>query len=139
MEHLRLRSEDGGFKATGIVLGVQNGVVPFRFRYQIKCDQAWRTRKVVLESHTLHERLERTLRSDGVGRWRDESQTAVPALDGCLDIDISATPFTNMLAIRRLDLKRAATTVVSPAKTGSSAPIVVAGAADHSTARRAPP
>jgi len=29
----------------------------------------------------------------------------VPALDGCIDVDISATPFTNTLPIRRLGLK----------------------------------
>jgi hypothetical protein len=28
----------------------------------------------------------------------------VPALDGCLDVDLSATPFTNTLPIRRLAL-----------------------------------
>ena len=28
----------------------------------------------------------------------------MPALDGCLDVDLSATPFTNTLPIRRLAL-----------------------------------
>jgi hypothetical protein len=28
---------------------------------------------------------------------------ALPSLDGCLDVDLSATPFTNTLPIRRLN------------------------------------
>jgi hypothetical protein len=38
------------------------------------------------------EKLE--LESDGLGRWSNDSGT-IPELDGAIDIDISATPFTN--------------------------------------------
>jgi hypothetical protein len=36
------------------------------------------------------------------GRWTDEQDNPLPEFDGCIDIDISATPFTNTLPIRRL-------------------------------------
>ena len=42
--------------------------------------------------------------ADGAGRWTTASGDALPVLDGCIDVDISATPFTNTLPIRRLAL-----------------------------------
>jgi len=45
------------------------------------------------------------LRSDGAGQWTGADGTALPEFDGCIDIDISATPFTNTLPIRRLILQ----------------------------------
>jgi hypothetical protein len=44
------------------------------------------------------------LMSDGAGRWRDAGGLALPELDGAIDVDLSVTPFTNTLPIRRLDL-----------------------------------
>jgi hypothetical protein len=42
--------------------------------------------------------------SDGTGRWRNAGGPALPDLDGAIDVDLSVTPFTNTLPIRRLDL-----------------------------------
>jgi uncharacterized protein len=44
------------------------------------------------------------LLADGEGRWKRRGGEPVPELDGCIDVDISATPFTNTLPIRRLGL-----------------------------------
>jgi uncharacterized protein len=44
------------------------------------------------------------LRSNGEGNWKTPDGRTVPELDGCLDVDISVTPFTNTLPIRRLGL-----------------------------------
>jgi len=41
------------------------------------------------------------LSTDGEGHWRDGDGRALPHLDGCLDIDIWPTPFTNTFPIRR--------------------------------------
>ena len=49
--------------------------------------------------------VERRLRADGEGNWREHEGESLSELAGCLDIDISATPFTNTLAVRRLDLQ----------------------------------
>lgn len=43
------------------------------------------------------------LTSDGAGRWMRDG-VAMGALDGAIDVDVSATPFTNTLPIRRLAL-----------------------------------
>jgi hypothetical protein len=45
------------------------------------------------------------LLADGEGRWQRRSGEAVSELEGCIDVDISATPFTNTLPIRRLGLE----------------------------------
>jgi uncharacterized protein len=102
LEHLRLRVGEGGIEADGVVVGEEGGTC-FRARYVIRCDQHWRTRELILDpldgSDPLH------LSSDGEGDWRDVSESALPELRGCIDVDLSVTPFTNTLPIRRLDLR----------------------------------
>jgi hypothetical protein len=44
------------------------------------------------------------LAPDGQGHWRDADARALPELDGCIDIDIWPTPFTNTFPIRRQPL-----------------------------------
>jgi len=41
------------------------------------------------------------LEADGEGHWRDVAGQARPDLDGCIDIDVWPTPFTNTFPIRR--------------------------------------
>ncbi len=45
------------------------------------------------------------LQSDGNGIWTNDTNELVEDLKGCIDIDISITPFTNTIPIRRLLLK----------------------------------
>jgi hypothetical protein len=45
------------------------------------------------------------LRADGQGNWTGSDGHARSEFDGCIDVDISATPFTNTLPIRRLELR----------------------------------
>ncbi|MGH9942128.1 MAG: putative glycolipid-binding domain-containing protein [Pyrinomonadaceae bacterium] len=44
-----------------------------------------------------------SLTANGGGRWCDELGEAVSRFDGCLDVDITATPFTNTLPIRQIE------------------------------------
>lgn len=104
LEHLRLRSADIGYVASGTVLGLADGL-PFRLQYKIKCDADWRVRKVLLDCLGPGGGSERLLRSTGRGQWKDDSGEILGELDGCHDIDISVTPFTNTLAVRRLKLR----------------------------------
>jgi hypothetical protein len=54
-----------------------------------------------------------SLRSDGDGRWWKETGEPLAALAGCLDVDFSATPFTNTLPIRRLGLQPGESTEIA--------------------------
>ena len=101
LEHLRLRLEESGIEADGVVIGDEDEVV-FRARYVIRCDPGWRTREMIVDPLDGRDPLH--LRSDGEGGWSDVSGRSIPDLEGCIDVDLSATPFTNTLPIRRLDL-----------------------------------
>ncbi len=103
LEHLKLVWDGASILADGVVVGVEEGV-PFRTRYELRCDARWRTREVVA-SALVRDGREIRLLADGEGRWIMANGEPVPALDGCIDVDISATPFTNTLPIRRLGLE----------------------------------
>jgi uncharacterized protein len=103
LEHLRLTSHDGGAGADGLVIGIEQGRA-FRARYEVRCDARWRVREVRVALLGA-DRPALALLADGEGRWTTEGGSHLPALDGCIDVDISATPFTNTLPIRRLGLR----------------------------------
>lgn len=103
-EALHLSSRDGEIIADGVVLGLEKDAA-FRIRYEIHCDNSWRVRKVFVESLDEDARTI-CLTSDGAGNWANELGEAMPEFEGCLDVDISATPFTNTLPIRRLALEQ---------------------------------
>lgn len=89
-------------EAEGVVAGMI-GAEAIALRWRVGWDEAWRTRRAQIER--LEPRgTETVLLADAAGVWHDGAGTRLPALDGCLDVDIGATPFTNTLAIRRLGL-----------------------------------
>jgi uncharacterized protein len=102
LEHFYLRRGDDEITADGIVIGVEENVA-FRIRYQIRCDLRWQVREVVVQSLEENEQTIRFV-SDGFGNWTNESGNPMSELIGCFDVDITATPFTNTLPIRRLKL-----------------------------------
>jgi hypothetical protein len=104
-EYLFLMRSESGFVADSIVFATRD-VAPSRARYRAELDLDWNIRGIALTVSNAGE-ADRTLalQSDGAGRWRNAAGTALPEFDGCLDIDISATPFTNTLPIRRLGLR----------------------------------
>jgi hypothetical protein len=96
-EHLLLEAT----AADGVVLAVDEQQRPFRLGYQLRWDALWRVHEARLGVTTEHGTRTLTLASDGKGRWRDGEARALPQLEGCLDIDIWPTPFTNTFPIRR--------------------------------------
>jgi hypothetical protein len=96
-------TSDDGVVANGLVIGLEGGR-PFRIGYEVRCDGHWRVRKVRAvapdSGRTVLELL-----ADGEGCWKRRGGEPVAPLNGCIDVDISATPFTNTLSIRRLGLK----------------------------------
>jgi uncharacterized protein len=110
IEHLALTEATEGVWAEAVIIGKENDNA-FAAQYTIACDTEWRVRKVNLS--LIGNDREVKLASDGLGNWSDQSG-ALPKLKGAIDIDISATPFTNTLPIRRLKLQ-----------TGQSANILV--------------
>jgi uncharacterized protein len=102
LEHLRLTMHNGGVIANGIVIGLSDGC-PFSVAYEVRCDVRWRVR-AVRTGVPGSEPPGVDLLSDGEGNWTTPDGRALPELRGCIDVDISVTPFTNTLPIRRLGL-----------------------------------
>ena len=100
VEHLVLTTGEHGITADSAVVGTVDGV-PFAARYTIGCDPEWRVRSVTAEV-VGGGRVR--LAADGAGNWTDEGGRSQPALAGAIDVDLSITPFTNTLPIRRLGL-----------------------------------
>jgi hypothetical protein len=90
--------------ANGTVLAFDEEGRPFSLRYQLEWDGAFNLRSADLaveaggDSHTL------LLRTDGAGRWFDGTGKELLHLEGCRDIDIWPTPFTNSFAWWRVPL-----------------------------------
>lgn len=102
LEHLHLRLGPDGVRADGLALRLVNGA-PIRVRYEIRCDASWRVREVAVRMLDSPERSI-VVRANGEGMWTDAGGAPLPALRACIDVDVSVTPFTNTLPIRRLDL-----------------------------------
>lgn len=103
LEHLRLHENDL-IGADGLIVGVVENQ-PIRLHYEVRCDSQYRFIMVRVSLYTpVYSSLLLSLDADGF--WRtDKSDMPLPQLQGCLDIDVSATPFTNTLPIRRLGLQ----------------------------------
>ena len=100
LEHLTLSIGSTGIVVRSVVIG-QGGGHPYGTRYTIVCDAIWVVHSLELET-TAGQTL--FLIKDDIGRWSDRSGAHLRDLDGCIDIDLAGTPFTNTLPIRRLDL-----------------------------------
>jgi uncharacterized protein len=98
IEHLVLQGQPHGHSVESVLTGESDGL-PYAIQYTLRCDENWRTRFLsikVLGGATL------VIHGDGEGHWKDEQLNEIPEIEGCLDVDIVATPFTNTLPIRRL-------------------------------------
>ena len=97
LEHLLLDER----VADSVVLAFDEERGPFRLTYRLTWDESWRLREADLVVATERSTTSLNLRTDGQGRWRDGGGRAIDELDGCVDIDIWPTPFTNSFPVRR--------------------------------------
>jgi hypothetical protein len=88
-------------EADSVVLAFDEDSGPFRLSYRLTWDERWRLRDAELIVATDGFTRLLTLHTDGNGQWRYDDGRALGELDGCMDIDIWPTPFTNSLPLRR--------------------------------------
>jgi hypothetical protein len=102
LEHLRLWETPAGPRLQATVVAALDGV-PVSARYEVDCFESWATRavRVAVARGTREDSLELTV--DERGQWWRGSERH-PAFDECVDVDLSITPATNTLPIRRLGL-----------------------------------
>ena len=98
LEYLKLTEIDSTVLVGSLIIAVEDNV-PFQLRYRLRCDENYQVQRVTIalsgQSSIFMARKH--------GRWFDVDNHPLPAFDDCDDIDISATPFTNTLPIRRLE------------------------------------
>ena len=100
LEHLRLEEAAEGIRADSLMIQVDERGAPFRARFVIECDAGWRVSRARVEVLEAPPRgLD--LASDGRGHWTVNG-AGDPSLDGCIDMDVYPSPFTNTLPMRRL-------------------------------------
>lgn len=95
----QVRLDDGA--ADGTILGFDDRGRPFELAYALRWDPGWRIRSAAFELVRAGGSRTLALASDGHGRWTRGDGTSLPALDGCLDVDLWPTPFTNTFPLRR--------------------------------------
>ena len=97
LEHLILEER----VADSIVLALDDEHGPFRLTYRLTWDESWCVRQAVLSVVTETSTRSIRLETDGQGRWQDGDGRARDDLEGCLDVDIWPTPFTNSFPMGR--------------------------------------
>jgi len=105
LEHLHLVTGPDGVRAIGLILR-KRGEAHLRCRYELDCDPEWRTRRLrfaVTANAGAPATLVLEAKQDATWLLNGEPR---PELDGCPDVDIQVTPFTNSLPLRRLRLPR---------------------------------
>lgn len=112
LEHTVVTCAQEWNSADGVVVAAAEDR-DFAVRYQIRCDGSWALKYACIE--IIGEQRKVEFISDGRGKWTDGFGDPLHALDGAIDLDLSVSPFTNTLPIRRLQLAK-----------GSSAKILAA-------------
>jgi N-acetyltransferase len=92
----------GGWQLSGAAALAHDGR-PCRMEYDIECDTAWRTTRLQLRGHVAGAPVALDLARTDDDDWSLDGD-AVPALRGCIDVDLGFSPSTNLLPIRRLNL-----------------------------------
>jgi uncharacterized protein len=85
-------------------IGEQDAPRPWSTRFSVVVDSRWQTRSCFVEV-LGGDGLDRvTLTADALGHWTLDGRDWAE-LEGCLDVDVSISPLTNTLVVRRLGLE----------------------------------
>lgn len=100
IEHLYLREAHDRVAVDSMIVGVIDGQL-MRMRYEVQCDAAYQFQAVHVQMLQPFQRTLTLTRSHD-GTWRDGEHNVLPDLSGAHEIDLTVSPFTNTLPIRRL-------------------------------------
>lgn len=100
LEFFQFREAEDGFMLSGEVI-LQHPSGPASLSYSIRVDNSWTTREAMIHNAGTDRDTIVMIRRDEVGRWfRDDDE--LTELSECIDLDLSFSPSTNMIPIRRL-------------------------------------
>jgi hypothetical protein len=89
-----------GVDISSVIVG-KYGSILYRVEYHIKTNPDWETQYVQINSRHSNRETKLRLHKYSKDKWISEGQTILQ-FDGCIDVDIALTPFTNTLPINRL-------------------------------------
>jgi hypothetical protein len=95
------RTQDG-YLFEGHVTAVENGRT-WAVDYDIRLDREWVTLGAAVRSRSASGARSTVLAVTSEGRWTVNGASA-PELDGCRDVDLEASAFTNALPVHRIRL-----------------------------------
>lgn len=102
LENCLVNTSAAGAEITSTIISSYDHKI-FKINYCIKTNNKWET--VFFEISSQHSNKLDVVKfeGDGKGNWSSNG-IRVEQFEGCIDIDISLTPFTNSLPINRLNL-----------------------------------
>jgi hypothetical protein len=104
LENCLVTTTETGTLINSVIVGSYEGKI-YRIEYRIETNELWETVFFEVKSQHSNQLDYFTYQSDGKGKWMSKGKPA-PQFEGCIDIDIPLTPFTNSLPINRLKLNQ---------------------------------
>jgi uncharacterized protein len=102
LENCLVNTTSHGSEINSIIVGKYEEKI-YRVEYKIRTNSNWETVYAEVQSQHSDRKEKSIFEGDGKGNWFVDGQQA-EQFDGCIDIDIPLTPFTNTLPINRLKL-----------------------------------
>ena len=102
-EAARIYGDDDGWYLDGSAIFLHEGG-PCRLEYLIECDTEWRTTAATIDGWVGDEVIAHEILVSEGGTWY-LNDDEIKAVEGCIDIDLNFSPVTNLLPLRRIDLK----------------------------------
>lgn len=104
LENCLVHQTKNGAEINSVIIGTYESKI-YRVEYQIKVNENWETIFFELKSRHSNNTEHLKFEGDGKGNWFSNKKR-VDQFNGCTDIDIPLTPFTNTLPIKRLNLEQ---------------------------------
>jgi uncharacterized protein len=98
----RLVHESRGAELSGFAVFADEGV-PAALHYEVHCDATWHTTEAHVQGWHGAAPVDLQITRDNADRWA-LNEIPCPSVTGCVDLDLSFTPATNLLPLRRLRL-----------------------------------
>jgi hypothetical protein len=97
-----IRAAVDGHTIEGQTSAVEDGHA-WSVSYSVRIDRSWATQRARITGHSRAGKAELVIERHASGPWLVNG-VAMPALDGCLDVDLESSVLTNALPVHRLGL-----------------------------------
>lgn len=104
LENCLVKTSHTGAEINSVIVGGYGEKI-YRVEYQIRTNQNWQTIFVEIKSQHSNTLDYFIFESDAKGNWALNGKPA-NQFQGCVDVDIPLTPFTNTLPIKRLNMQK---------------------------------